>query len=123
MRFQLVTGWLVLAALPQLALAVNPPGEVGALQAVYDFCGKVDPAKLRDFESNADALLKGLTPAQIATLRNSTEYKRGYHMLEGILPELKKDDAVTACVAISGGHSQRAPGFEEPVHEPALERK
>ena len=42
-------------------------------------------------------------------------------MLEGILPELKKDDAVTACVAISGGHSQRALGFEP--HEPGPERK
>ena len=59
--------------------------------------------------------------AQIAALRNSTEYKRGYHMLEGILPELKKDDAVTACVAISGGHSQRALGFDP--HEPGPERK
>lgn len=117
MRFQVATGWLVLAVLPQLALAANPPGEVGALQAVYDFCGKVDPAKLKDFERNADALLKGLTPAQIAALRNSTEYKRGYRMLEGILPELKKDDAVTACVEISGGHPQRASGFEEPGHQ------
>jgi hypothetical protein len=104
--------------LPQLALATNPPGEVGALQAVYDFCGKVDPAKRREFERNADALLTGLTPAQVAALRKSTEYKRGYHMLQGILPDLKNSDAVVACGAISGGHPQpREHGSEDHDHD------
>src|SRR3974377_963753 len=107
MRFHAVLGCLVVASLPQLALAANPPGELGAVQAVYDFCSRVDPSEREDFERHAEALVKGLTAAQLADLRKSTEYKQGYHMLHGILPELKGNDAVVACHAVSGAHSQR----------------
>jgi len=93
--------WMALTCLPQLALATNPPGEVGALQAVYDFCVKVDPSESKDYEKRADALVTGLSPTQIAALRQSAEYRRGYHMLAGILPEIKGHDAVLACQAVS----------------------
>jgi hypothetical protein len=102
MRFRAGLLWMALTCLPQLSLAANPPGEVGALQAVYDFCAKVDPSESKDFERSADSLVRGLSPAQVAALRQSAEYKRGYHMLAGILPEIKGNDAVLACQAISG---------------------
>jgi hypothetical protein len=104
MRFRVGLLWLALTCLPQLALAALPPGEVGALQAVYDFCAKADPSESKDFERHADMLIKGLTPAELAALRQTSEYRRGYHMLAGLLPELKGNDAVVACHAISGGH-------------------
>ena len=119
MRFHAVLGCLVVAFLPQLVLAANPPGQLGALQAVYDFCSKVDPSQRRDFEKQAEALVKGLSPAKIAALEKNTEYKRGYHMLQGILPELKGNDAVVACQAISGVHSQREPEEGPHGHERA----
>jgi hypothetical protein len=119
MRFHAVLGCLVVAFLPQLVLAANPPGQLGALRAVYDFCSKVDPSERRDFEKQAEGLVKGLSPAKIAALEKSTEYKRGYHMLQGILPELKGNDAVVACQAISGAHSQREPEQGPQGHERA----
>jgi hypothetical protein len=123
MRFHAVLGCLVVGFLPQLALAANPPGELGALQAVYDFCSRVDPSERRDFEKHAEALVKGLSAAKIAALQKSTEYKRGYHMLQGILPELKGNDAVVACQAISGPHSQREPVANPHGHERAPDHR
>jgi hypothetical protein len=99
--------WSVVAFLPQLALAAQPPGEVGALQAVFDFCTKVDPKERHDFDRQADSLFKSLTPQQITAIRKSDEYKRGYHMLATVLPGLPNSEAVPACHAISGGHEPR----------------
>ena len=109
MRFHAVLGCLAVAGLPQLGLAATPPGQLGALKAVYDFCSKVDPSQRKDFEKQAEALVKGLSPAKVAALEKDMEYKRGYHMLQGILPELKGNDAVVACEAISGANSQPKP--------------
>jgi hypothetical protein len=115
MRFQAVIGCLAIGLLPQLGLAAEPPGEVGALQAVYDFCAKVDPSEAKNFEKRADSLVRGLSPAQVAHLRQGAEYKRGYHMLASVLPELKGNDAVVACQAISGDRAKH--GLELREHE------
>jgi hypothetical protein len=102
MRFRSVVWcFATIAFLPQLALAARPAGEIGALQAVFDFCGRVDPSEGTDFAKQADSLFKGFTPAQIAALRRSTEYRRGYQLLAGSLPALKGQDGVLACQAIS----------------------
>ncbi len=115
MRFRTAVGCFAIALLPQLALAA-PPGEAGALQAVFDFCTKVDPAEGKNYDKQADALFKGLTPGQISSLRQSTEYQRGYRLLAGSLPEIKGHDAVLACQAISGipGH-EAGNGPEKPA--------
>jgi hypothetical protein len=100
MRLRAVFLYVAVAFLPQLALAATPPGEMGALQAVFDFCAKVDPSQRLDFDRQAKLLVKSLTAAQIAAMRQSSEYKRGYQMLAGILPGVNQP--VEACHAISG---------------------
>jgi hypothetical protein len=110
--------WSIVGFLPQLALAALPPGEAGAMQAVFDFCSKVDPKERQDFDKQADSLFKGLTPRQIAAIRRSADYTRAYHMLAAVLPDLR-DDAVAACQAISGGHEPR----HEPRHESGPESR
>jgi hypothetical protein len=93
--------WCAVAALPQLALAAKPhAGELGALQAVFDFCSKVDPVLQAAFQMEARAEHQGLTPNQIAAIRNGSEYKRGYKLLSSALPNLSADDAKSGCVAL-----------------------
>src|ERR1700745_2732877 len=104
MRFHAVIYCLATAFLPQLALAADPPGQLGALQAVFDYCVKVDSTQTAKLEHQVGMLLKGLSPAQVAALRKTAEYQRGYKMLAGVLPEVKGNDAIEACQAISGGH-------------------
>ena len=102
MRFRAVVScFAIIVFLPQLALAARPAGEIGALQAVFDFCVRVDPSEGKDFDKQAVSLFKGFTPAQIAALRKSTEYRRGYQLLAGSLLAFKGQDAVLACRAIS----------------------
>jgi hypothetical protein len=102
MRFRAVVScFAIIVFLPQLALAARPAGEIGALQAVFDFCVRVDPSEGRDFDKQADSLLRGFTPAQIVALRKSTEYRRGYQLLAGSLLAFKGQDGVLACQAIS----------------------
>ena len=89
-----------LVALPHFALAATPPGELGAFQAIYDFCAKVDPQQRKDLGIRADALFRDLTKPQIASIRQSTEYQRGYKLLSSVLPKLTADDAMSGCVAL-----------------------
>jgi len=117
MRFPAVITCLALGLLPQLGLAAEPPGEAGALQAVYDYCARVDPTQAKNFEKRADSLVRGLSPTQAAALRAGSEYKRGYHMLASVLPELKGNDAVVACQAISGVRpAPPPPGLKKHPH-------
>ncbi len=91
----------VVAAIPQLALAGTSKEDLGALQAVHDFCTTIDPSHAREYEKQADALYAGLTPQQVAQIRGSSPYKAAYQALTSVLPELPQDAAtVHACTAI-----------------------
>jgi hypothetical protein len=99
----------MLVLLPQLALAdVKPDNqELGALQAVFDFCGKVDSQQRPAFEAQADGLFRHMTKQQATTVRASGAYKQGYQTLTKVLGEMPKSDALPACKAISGSHTAR----------------
>jgi hypothetical protein len=119
MRFRAVVScFAIIAFLPQLALAARPAGEIGALQAVFDFCVRVDPSEGRDFDKQADSLFKGFTPAQVAALRKSTEYRRGYQLLVGSLSSFKGQDGVLACQAISDVPHEGRRHEENPGRKP-----
>jgi len=114
MKVRHVVCWSVLVAFPHFALAATPPGETGAFQAIYDFCGKVDGAQDARFDAEAKSLYAGLTPKQIEALRKGSEYKRGYKLLSSILPKLTAGDAMGGCKALASP-SARTP--TRPIHE------
>ena len=98
----------VVVAMPQLALAGTSNEDLGALQAVHDFCTKIDPSHAKAYERQADALFAGLTPRQVSEIRGSSPYKSAYEALTGVLPELPKDAAtVKACSAILVAREER----------------
>jgi len=94
--------WAALVtAMPQLALAGSSKEDLGALQAVHDFCTKLDPSHAKEYERQADALFAGLTAKRVSVIRGSSQYKSAYEALTSVLPELPKDAAtVEACTAI-----------------------
>jgi hypothetical protein len=100
--------WSLIAALPQLALAGTSSEDLGALQAVHDFCAKLDPSHAKDYEKQADALFYGLTPKQVSAIRGSSQYKTAYASLTSVLPELPNDAAtVKACSSILSSNHNR----------------
>ena len=109
------------AALPQLALAATPPGELGALQAVYDFCVKADPAHANDFQGKSAGLFEGFRQPVVVQIKGSGEYERGYNMLARVLQGLPNDQAVIGCAAITTQLTGRTHGsvVRKPV-QPAL---
>ena len=116
MRVRAVFACLVAVLLPHLAQAAAPAGELGALQAVFDFCSKTDPGQKRDFQRLADSMFAGLTPARIETIRKSSEYARGYRMLTSVLPGV--NDPVHACRAVSGAHDLPSAGTRKDLSLP-----
>jgi hypothetical protein len=113
MKVRHVVCWSALVALPHFALAATPPGELGAFQAIYDFCAKVDPQQRKDLSIRADALFRDLTKQQIASIRQSTEYQRGYKLLSSVLPKLTSDDALSGCVALAPPASVKKLGLQK----------
>lgn len=103
MRVRAVFPCLVAVLLPHLAQAAAPAGELGALQAVFDFCSKTDPGQKQDFERLGESMFAGLSPDRIARIRKSSEYARGYRMLTSVLPGV--NDPIHACRAVSGAHN------------------
>ena len=98
----------VIAAIPQLALAGTSNEDLGALQAVHDFCTNIDPSHAKEYERQANALFAGLTPKQVSEIRGSSPYKSAYEALTTVLPELPKDAAtVKACTAILASKEKR----------------
>jgi hypothetical protein len=107
MKFRVLASCCLAALLPQLALAANPPMPTGAWQAIYDFCNKLDPKEQEDFNKEAKNLFAGLTPQQIATLRENGDYKRGYQVLVAVMSQLTHTDAVKACQNLAHEHTSR----------------
>src|SRR5882724_1779627 len=115
MRFirMLRAGCLVAAALlPQLVFAANPPDPrtLGAVQAVYDFCGKVgdnrdrDRDKVRDRGHGSDEhgrqIFRGMSEREVESARKSGDYQRAYNQITAVLLELDHDAAARACKAV-----------------------
>ena len=84
------------------------------MQAVYDFCGKIDGAQDARFGTEAKALYAGLTPKQVDAIRKGTEYQRGYNLLSSILPKLTAGDAMGGCKALA---FPSTPKPTRPIHE------
>jgi hypothetical protein len=96
-----IAGVAAMTVLPTLALAgTHTRGELGALQAVYDYCLQVDSADSAALTTGATSLFSGMTALQIAAARNSYQYQRGYSMLSTLLPRVATDDAVSGCKAL-----------------------
>jgi len=100
MKFLRVVCVPALALLSQIALAAEQPGQIGAMQAIFDFCGKVDSSQRARFDLEAKAEYGGLTAGRIAALHKSSEYQRGYNLLSSVLPNLTANDAMSGCVAL-----------------------
>jgi hypothetical protein len=100
---------VAIAALPRWGLAAESREEIGALQAVFNFCATHDPSHAKEYEKQGDTWTHGLTLQQLLEIRASAAYKDAYRSLGVALGELP-DDAATihACEAILGAPNNKA---------------
>jgi hypothetical protein len=90
------------ALIPQVSLADAPhtPMEVGMMQAVFDFCSKSDPKNDKRFGQKATALLGNLSDQDSANLHSNVDFRRGYGIMESLLDNVRKADAVKGCAEL-----------------------
>ena len=111
MSIRHVVFWSVvaIAALPCWGLAAESREEIGALQAVFNFCATLDPSHAKEYEKQGDAWTHGLTLQQLLQIRASAAYKDAYQSLGVALGELPNDAAtIHACEAILGAPNNKA---------------
>jgi hypothetical protein len=111
MNIRHVVFWSVVAsaALPRWGLAAESREQIGALQAVFNFCATLNPSHAKEYEKHGDALSHGLTPQQLVQIRASAAYKDAYQSLGVALGELPNDAAtIHACEAILGAPNNKA---------------
>jgi len=93
-----------LAALVPLANATPPQAltalELGATQAVLDFCAKVDDGEKKDFDELGRRELARLSPQKAGEFKNSAQYQQGYTALQNVLARFSPDNARAACRAV-----------------------
>jgi hypothetical protein len=98
-------------ALPHLALAANStaPQGLGIVDAILDWCGKVDPKDSAAFSS----LKVNVAHGEQASLEVSDAYKNAYALTSQALTQVSKDDGGKACAA---GAPNKPPAPPHPSH-------
>lgn len=90
------------ALLPKLALADAPhnPMEFGMVQAVYDFCSKLDPKYDKRFDQMAKQALGNMSKQDRDDTQHSAAYEQGYQIVGSLLKGLHPTDAISGCATI-----------------------
>jgi hypothetical protein len=109
------------ALISQFALAATPPTahgaplmsrpttnqiptpvvqQVGLVEAVVEFCSKVDPADKKLFERKGKQMLPKLSEDSLERIRRRAEYHTAYQFIQSVLQTLSKTDAEHNCLAI-----------------------
>jgi hypothetical protein len=101
MKISLAIAMCVASAVPVLALAEAPmtAPTVGALMSVVNYCGQVDPRHEQQMEKVAGKLMKGVSDKDVKRMKQTTEFKSGYDLIDGVLRGLAKEDGVRLCAA------------------------
>jgi hypothetical protein len=88
-------------ALPGLASANSEisPQAVGIVQAVLDFCAKVDPKDAASFQAQGRKLTGGLSEHDLASLRGTPEYQDAFAGISDALGKSAPKDAARTCAA------------------------
>ena len=102
--FRLI-GAVAAVALPQFALANSSvsPQALGTVQAVVDYCLRVDPADASRIRAQQTALLKGLSSQTITGLRGSSDYQQSYELISGLLGKISSHEGAQSCKGSRSG--------------------
>jgi hypothetical protein len=87
--------------IPQLAGAKLPLPDhsFGRLEAILDFCAKVNPQAATKFQDRKKTISDGATEKEVADARKAEEYKDGYKEISNQLAKTPRSQAVEACSA------------------------
>ena len=102
MRFRYTVSLCAAALIPHFASARTPTAiaqEIGVVDAVVDFCSKVDPTDKDQFERKGKQVLPKMSEDSLERARRSADYHAAYVSMQSVLQGLSKPDAVRDCAA------------------------
>ena len=90
-----------LLALPQLTLAASsmPAAALGQIEATVNFCVQADSKGADQYKELGKAMVRDMTPKELADARNSSEYKDSYDAITAELKKIPADKVVEGCRA------------------------
>jgi hypothetical protein len=114
MRFQMTVSLCAAALMPYYVAAAprqplpaqtaykatNHAADLGAVQAVVDFCSKIDPKDGKRFEQQGNKVLPPMSEDRIEAARKTGDYKQAYATIQSVLKGLASADASRDCAAI-----------------------
>ena len=99
-RIVLLCTAIVLPGLASASSAISPQS-LGIVQAILDFCAKVDPKDSDSFEALGKKLT-GLSGHDLATLRGNPAYQDEFAGISDALAQSAPKDAARTCAAGAG---------------------
>lgn len=81
--------------------------QLAITERVLKFCGPVNPDAAKKLQDKVSELVKGRSEADLAKVRDSEEYKKGYTLMEGFIAQVDEHNAKTLCsdsTADKSGH-------------------
>jgi hypothetical protein len=74
--------------------------EMGVVEAVVEFCSKVEPKDKEQLERKARELLPKMSEDAREAARHTSEYHTAFGLVQSILQGLSKPDAERNCLAV-----------------------
>ncbi|MEP6883302.1 MAG: hypothetical protein ABJC66_01005 [Gammaproteobacteria bacterium] len=71
--------------------------QLAITERVLKFCGPVNPDAAKKLQEKISEMVKGRSEADLATARDSEEYKKGYAMIDGIVAQDDEQNAKALC--------------------------
>jgi hypothetical protein len=102
MRFRHTALMCAAALIPTFAYAAPPSSaaEIGAVEAVVNFCSIIDPSLEKQFQRQARLTLPSMSDDGLEDVRHTAAYRQAYKLVESVLKELPLADASHDCAAL-----------------------
>jgi hypothetical protein len=110
------------AMLPQFAFAtstISGPA-LGTVDAIYDFCIKVDPDDAANFRAQEASLVNGISPKTVSGVHGGSDFKKAYDFITDLLNKMPKHDLAKTCAAgvtkqeVEGKPDDKGPDDKKP---------
>jgi len=101
MKMNRILSFAVAVLISQFALAKVPyTNEVfGKLEGTLNFCAQLDAPSAAKYQQRKKQLAQDATEDEIATARDSEDYKQSYNWISEELQKAPKGDTLKACKA------------------------
>ena len=104
--------------LPPVRVQGPDYAQLGAEQAVLDFCSRIDSTDLTAYEAQAKIVFAGIREDGLEKARASSQYQSAYATLASVLGEIPLPEAVQGCKGLLPAGAPAKASGKPPVSTP-----